>query len=127
MTADAYPSEAPEGWRGAKAFCAGRGFGPPLIVKALIVLLAFRLFPPLGLLALGVMAWKYFARRRGFAPWGQHSYDFTRNSAFVEKRRQDFEAMAAEDKAFADFERAQREAADREAFQRFMNERGASK
>ena len=48
------------------------------------------------------------------------------NAAFDERRRETLRAIQEEAEAFADFERRQREARDREEFDRFMAERNAS-
>ncbi len=109
------------------------GFGPPLPVKILAVLGAFWVAPPLGLAALGYMVWRKVARHgcgEGRAKdWKSHGWgkSSSGNSAFDEKRRETLQALEDEAKAFAEFERKQREARDREAFERFVAERGAPK
>jgi len=103
-----------------------RSRGWPLPAKALAVGVAFLVFKPLGLAAL-----VYFLldarRRRGFRPsfassWGGHP---TGNSAFEERRRETLKRLDEEAKDFAEFARKQREARDRETFDRFQAERGA--
>jgi Protein of unknown function (DUF2852) len=104
-----------------------RGFGPPLPLKLLLAGAAFLICPPLGLLALGFLAWRYFGwghgcgdRHRGF----RHS---TGNSALDAKRRETLQALDEEAEAFVDFARRERERRDREAYERFQAERNAKK
>jgi hypothetical protein len=108
----------------------GRGFGPPLPLKILAVVGAFWLAPPLGLAALGYFVWRNLQGRRAWgegrgADWRSHSWRArpSGNSAFDEKRRETLRALEDEAKAFAEFERQQREQQDREAFDRFVAER----
>jgi hypothetical protein len=84
----------------------------PLPLKALAVGVGFALFKPLGLAAL-----IYFlvqARRRRFGP-----QRFGGNSAFDAHRRATLDALAEEERAFAEHRRKEKEARDREAFERF--------
>jgi hypothetical protein len=111
-----------------------RGYGPPLPLKILAVVGAFWVAPPLGLAALGYLVWRKFQTRphgnEGRGPEGRsHKWRArsTGNSAFDEKRRETLQALEDEAKAFADFERQQRESKDREAFDRFVAERNAPK
>jgi len=109
------------------------GFGPPLPLKILAVLGAFWVAPPLGLAALGYLVWRKVSGRgcdggrrqegRSHA-WRARS---SGNTAFDEKRRETLQALEDEAKAFAEFERQQRERQDREAFERFVAERNAPK
>jgi len=112
----------------------GRGFGPPLPLKILAVVAAFWVAPPLGLAALGYFIWRKVQGRRAWAEghaqdwrshWGRGRS--SGNSAFDEKRRETLQALQDEAKAFAEFERQQRERQDREAFDRFVAERNAPK
>lgn len=112
----------------------GRGYGPPLVLKALAVVGAFWVAPPLGLAALGYFLWRKAQSRRfwseGRGPgWRSHVWRArsTGNSAFDEKRRETLQALEDEAKAFAEFERQQRERQDRDAFDRFVAERDAPK
>ena len=108
--------------------------GPPLPIKILAVLGAFWVAPPLGLAALGYLVWRKVQARcahgegRG-SDWRSHFWRArpSGNSAFDEKRRETLQALEDEAKAFAEFERQQREARDREAFERFVAERNAPK
>ena len=105
----------------------GRGFGPPLPLKLLLAGAAFLICPPLGLLALGLLGWRYFGwghgcggRHRGF----RHS---TGNSALDAKRSETLQALDEDAEAFVDFARRERERRDREAYERFQAERNAKK
>ena len=87
----------------------------PLPLKALAVGVGFALFKPLGLAAL-----IYFfvqARRRRLGSFGPRG--FAGNSAFDAHRRATLDALAEEERAFAEHRRQEREARDREAFERF--------
>jgi len=108
--------------------------GPPLPIKILAVLGAFWVAPPLGLAALGYLVWRKVqgCRTQGEGRGNDWRSHFSRgrpsgNSAFDEKRRETLQALEEEAKAFADFERQQREARDREAFERFVADRNAPK
>ncbi len=127
------------------AFDDGRWLGhrrhPPLPVKILMVAAAFWLFHPLGVVLLLYFVWQAvrlngrcafrgaefgrswegsaWSRRRGRAAF--------RNTAFEERRRETLKRLDEEAEAFDAFERKQREARDREAFERFTAERNAPK
>lgn len=119
------------------------GFGPPLPLKLLAVAGAFWIAPPLGLAAVGFWAWRAWRHNGGHGPCGHRAEawrDFAErarsrygdglrrssgNVAFDERRRETLRAIQEEADAFSDFERRQREGRDREAFDRFMSERGA--
>jgi len=137
----------PAGHAGARSYefddwrWSGHRFGPPLPVKILAVVAAFWLFKPLGVALLIYLIWRS-ARRNGgcgFRREGiRHAMDrggpgagwhgpATRNSAFEERRRETLRQLDEEAKAFEDFERKQREARDKEAFDRFMAGRNAPK
>ena len=116
--------------------------GPPLPIKLLGVAGAFWIAPPLGVAALGYWAWREwrghggrdrfehaeawrdFAQRRGWGHCGGRRS--SGNAAFDERRQETLRAIQEEAEAFAEFERRQREARDREEFDRFMAERNAS-
>ena len=91
----------------------------PLPLKALSVAVGFALFKPLGVAAL-----VYFlieARRRWRrAGHGGRGYGY--NSAFAAHRRETLDTLAEEERAFADYRRREREARDRETFDRFRSE-----
>jgi hypothetical protein len=128
-------------WRHHHGRHCGRS-GPPLPIKLLAVAGAFWIAPPLGVAALGYWAWRAWRRNgggdptahaekwRAFAecrPWRRHgAYRSSGNAAFDERRRETLRAIEEEAEAFAEFERRQREARDREDFERFMAERKAA-
>ncbi len=135
MTSQAQAPNADDGsfYAGACGHSFRGGFGPPLPLKILAVVGAFWVAPPLGLAALGYFVWRKVARRgcaegRG-KEWRAHTWRArsSGNSAFDEKRRETLQALEDEAKAFAEFERQQREQQDREAFERFVAERNAAK
>lgn len=114
----------------------------PFPAKALTVAAGFVVFPPLGIATLAYFiyqsrrAWRegeYGARayagphmgRCGHR--GRHRFHrgMTGNSALDEKRRETLRALDEEAEAFADFRRKEREARDREAFERFAKDRDA--
>jgi hypothetical protein len=104
------------------------GYGPPLPIKALAVGVGFLIFKPLGI---GLLAWFLLshrfgggALRSGFGPW-RAAPGATRNSAFEERRRETLNQLDEEAKAFAEFAEMQRQARDKEAFERFIAERRA--
>ncbi len=120
---------------------SGRRFGLPLPLKILLVVGAFWVFPPLGIAALAFLLWRS-AQRNGGCAFGRegfrHAMDggawagrrrgpATRNSAFEERRRETLKQLDEEAQAFEEFERKQREARVKEAFDRFMAERNAPK
>jgi|GEM_PF-6196002 len=109
----------------------------PFPAKALTVAAGFVIFPPLGLVTLGYFiyqsrrAWREDgagaqrvgrcdSRRGGRS---RREWGMTGNVALDEKRRETLRALDEEAEAFADFRRRQREARDREAFDRFMKDR----
>ena len=135
MTSQAQAPNADGGpfYAGACGHAFRGGFGPPLPLKILAVVGAFWVAPPLGLAALGYFVWRKVAGRgcaegRG-RDWRSQAWRgrSSGNSAFDEKRRETLQALEDEAKAFAEFERKQREARDREAFERFAAERNAPK
>jgi hypothetical protein len=107
----------------------------PSPLKLLVVLAAFLICPALGLVALalalwscrhgggfvGHCAWKERGpfRRRGFWSSG--------NSVFDERQREALNKIKEDAEAFADFRRKQREARDKEDFDRFMADRDQDK
>ena len=135
MMSEAYASGPQnDGWRGGHCGGAFRsGFGPPLPVKLLAIGVAFLIFKPLGVAVLAFVLFKTAKRywaRGDFERFGAGSdFGWRRaggNSAFDEKRKATLDALAEEEKAFVDSERRQREARDREAFERFVAERKAA-
>ena len=98
-------------YRSDPAACGeGRGFGPPLALKLLFAGAAFLICPPLGLLALGFLAWRQFRWEHRCS--GRH-HGFRRSSgnrALDEKRRETLKALDEEAEAFAEFARREREA-----------------
>ena len=108
---------------------SGRHWGPPLPVKILAVALAFLLFKPLGIVLTIVFVAKALMHQRGamgpdFARWARGPRP-TGNSALDERRRETLDRLAEEEKAFTEFEEKQRQARDKEAFDRFIAERNA--
>lgn len=108
------------GWHGPHGF----GFGPPLPVKLLGVLIAFLVFPPLGIIALAFLAWKSWQYRAygNEAPFGTRGGGFgrgVRNTAFAEHVRKTMAGLRDEAEAFAAHEQSEREAKDRAAFEAF--------
>ncbi len=115
-------------------------YHPPLPVKILAVVAAFWLFHPLGVALLVYFLWRA-ARRDAQAafrsaelpPWdgtvppGRWNRPAFRNTTFKERRRETLKQLDEEAEAFDAFERKQREARDREAFERFKAERNAPK
>ena len=136
MTSQAHAPNA-EGdpfYAGACGHSFRRGFGAPLPLKILAVVGAFWVAPPLGLAALGYLVWRKVQAGRDCGhesgrDWRARGWRgrTSGNSAFDEKRRETLQALEEEAKAFAEFERKQREARDREAFERFAAERNAPK
>jgi hypothetical protein len=59
-----------------------------------------------------------------FARWARGPRP-TGNSALDERRRETLDRLAEEEKAFTEFEEKQRQARDKEAFDRFIAERNA--
>jgi Protein of unknown function (DUF2852) len=135
MTNEAYAS-GPQDNGFADRFQGGFR-GPPLPVKLIGLGVAFLIARPLGVAVLAFLLYKAARRHWGgdwgrFGGWSRQGSCFrtTRpgaNSAMDEKRRATLEALAEEEKAFSDFEHRQREAKDREAFDRFVAERNATK
>ncbi len=121
---------------------SGHRFGLPLPLKILLVVGAFWVFPPLGIAALAYLLWRSaqrnggcaFRRHEGFLRFAERGgwadrwhRPATRNSAFEERRRETRKQLDDEAQAFEEFVRKQREARDKEAFDRFMAERNAPK
>jgi Protein of unknown function (DUF2852) len=119
---------------------SGRHFGPPLPLKILGVVVAFLIFKPLGVAALLFLIWRSarrnggcsFRRREGFdraterGPWAARCHGpATRNTAYEEHKRETLKELDEEAQAFEAFDRKQREAKDREAFERFLADRSA--
>lgn len=133
-------AEAPAGHPGAHPYgfadphWSGRHFGPPLPLKILGVVVAFWIFKPLGVAALAFLIWRSVGgaggcgfRREGVdrakerGPWaGPGRGPTTQNAAFEERRQATLRQLDEEAKAFEEFERRQREAQDKQAFDRFM-------
>ena len=133
-------AEAAAGWPGAfeGRHWSGRHYGPPLPLKILGVAVAFWIFKPLGVAALAFLLWRTVRRnggcgfrREGLAGWaergwaGQGRGPATRNTAFEERRQATLRQLDEEAKAFEEFERRQREAQDKQAFDSFMANRNA--
>jgi len=133
MYACHYPYNANPGDRSDPAAGGPRGwgfhgYGLPFPIKLLAVGLGFLIFKPLGLALLiyflvshrfGGGPW-----RHRFAPW-RNGGPAARNRAFAERRRETLNALDEEEKAFDEFVEEQRQARDREAFERFLAERKA--
>ena len=108
---------------------AMRHSGPPLPVKILAVGVGFLIFKPLGL---GLAAYFLLKGVYHHGPWNARFADWrgarptVANSAFAERRRETLKRLHEEETAFADFAQKQREAKDKEAFDRFMADRAAS-
>ena len=141
-----YSEAQPAGHPGGSAYgydgapWSGRHFGPPLPIKILGVVVAFLIFKPLGLAALVYLIWRSarrnggcgFRRREGFGhgvergPWAARwQGPAARNTAYEEHQRETLSKLDEEAQAFEAFERKQREAKDKEAFDRFMANRDA--
>ncbi len=91
--------------------------GPPPPVKALGVLVAFLIFPPLGILALAFLGWRAWQRHQnGESPFIRQGVG---NSAFRAHRREVLNKLDAEARELAAHERAEREARDRAALDAF--------
>ncbi len=105
----------------------GRGFAPPLPLKLLFAGAAFLICPPLGLVALAFLAWRHFRWERGCGGRHRGLRRSTGNSALDAKRRETLKALDEEAEAFVEFARREREARDREAYERFQAERAATK
>jgi len=133
-----HPGAHPYGFEGH--YWSGRHFGPPLPLKILGVVVAFLIFKPLGVAALVYLIWRStrrnggcgFRPREGFGhrvergPWaGRGPTPTTQNAAFEERRQATLRQLDEEAKAFEEFERRQREAQDKQAFDRFMANRNA--
>jgi hypothetical protein len=126
-----HPGGYPNGYEGGP--WSGRHSGPPLPLVILGVVVAFWLFPPLGVAALLYIIWRFARRnggcafrRQGFGPWAARRHGAAnRNSAYEEHRRETLKELDEEAQAFEAFERKQREAKDREAFERFLANRDA--
>jgi len=131
MSAYAHPTSQPQG--PDFSACAGR-FGPPLPVKLLGVGAAFLVCRPLGVIALGAVLFSHFRRHGALArgPWpgmrGHHRHGFGRsgNAAFDAAQQETLNKLSEDAKAFAEFARKQREARDKEAFDRFQADRAAN-
>lgn len=116
---------------GAPRVCGG----PPLPVKVGVVVAAFLLCRPLGVAALAFVLWRSYRRGafkgcgpgKGFGPFRRGGPASTGNSALDEKQRETLNQLDEEAKAFAEFQKKQREAQDKEIFDRFAAERGADK
>ena len=117
---------------------SGRHFGPPLPLKILGVVVAFWIFKPLGVAALAFLLWRSVRRnggcgfrREGFAGAtepgraGPGRGAATQNATFEERRQATLRQLDEEAKAFEEFERSQREAQDKQAFDIFMANRNA--
>jgi len=95
--------------------------GPPPPVKVLGVVVAFLIFPPLGLLAMGFLGWKAWQRHQSgeTADFGPFARRGVQNSAFRAHRREVMSQLEAEARALAAHEQAEREARDRETLEAF--------
>lgn len=135
MMKEAYA--AGEGAESSQAGRCGSGFrghyGPPLPVKLAILGVAFLIARPLGFIVLAVM-FKALRRHGMMGDWGAFKWGpgagwrrHRSNSAMDEKRRATLEALAEEEKAFADFEQRERDAREREIFEKFVAERNTPK
>ncbi len=112
--------------------------GPALPVKMLAVGAAFLICRPLGVAALAFVLWRSY-RGGGFGPWQfngpargfgafrRGGAASTGNTALDEKRRETLNKLDEEARAFAEFQKKQREAQDKEAFDHFVAERDADK
>jgi len=133
-----HPGGYPYGYDGAP--WSGRHFGPPLPLMILGVVVAFWFFPPLGVAAVLYLIWRSarrnggcaFRRREGFdramerGPWAARWHGpASRNTAYEEHKRETLKELDEEAQAFEAFERKQREAKDRQAFDRFMANRNS--
>jgi len=124
---------APADGTGAPRVCGG----PPLPVKVAAVVAAFLICRPLGLAALAFVLWRSyrgghgpsrgFGPARGFGLFRRAGVASTGNSVLDEKQHETLKELDEEAKAFAEFQKKQREARDKEAFDRFAAERGADK
>ena len=131
MTAEAYAQQN-HPFHVGRCGAAFNGFsGPPLPFKLAGLGIAFLIARPLGFALLAFMLFKAARRRWGFGRMGAGPGFALRrpsgNSAMDEKRRATLEALAEEEKAFTEFERRQREAREREEFDRFVAERKTPK
>ena len=131
--AESWPECGPRGSAFVKVDWSGSSYHPPLLVNILMVAAAFWLFHPLGVALLVIFLWRAARRHGGYAfrgaklgrPWRRTRAAFP-NAAFEERRRETLKALEEDAEAFEAFERKQRETRDREAFERFMAERGAA-
>lgn len=105
-------------------------YHPPLLVKILMVAAAFWLFHPLGVTLLVIVLWWAARRHGGYAFRGakvgqplRRTRAAFRNAAFEERQRETLKALEEDAEAF---ERKQREARNRQAFERFMSDRGVA-
>jgi hypothetical protein len=110
------------------AGCSGTDFDRvPMPFKALLIVGAFIVFPPLGLVVLGYTIWR---ARAGFGPMrrtGHFRRSTTGNTAFDAQREEVLKKLAEDAAAFAAYERAQQEARDKAAYDSFLAQQGASK
>jgi len=126
--------------RGDYAHCCHGGPRWPLAAAAIGG--AFWLFPPLGIASLAYVALRRRHRHgeggdihegrcgRGFGGRGFRRRGFGRwssgNAAFDEARAEAWREMQAEAEAFDDFRRRERQARDRDVYDRFRRERTAA-
>jgi hypothetical protein len=107
-----------------------------LPLKILGVVALFLICKPLGLALLAFLIWRSFRSGRGLCRPGFRAMErgpsvqagdrpAMRNTAFEERRQGRLKELEEEANAFEDFERRQREAVDKEAFDRFMADRRA--
>ncbi len=112
-------------WAGMTGRCASVSH-MPFPAKLLAVGVGFLIFKPLGLALLIYFLWN--ARRHGpsqpgWRPRGSRGFG-AGNSAMQERRRETLTRLDEEAKEFAAFAETQRRNRDKEAFDRFMAERG---
>jgi hypothetical protein len=107
-----------------------RFYGPPLPLKVLAIGAAFLVCPPLGLAALAFAIWRGWGggcRGAGERGPGFRRFRATGNGALDEKRRETLKALDEEAEAFAEFQRDERKARDREIYERFTAGRTETK
>ena len=130
MSPSANPNSADD--QGHRGRC-GAVCNAPLPAKLLGAGALFLVCHPLGLLAAGATLWHHYRGRPFPGPGPHHGFRHGRwrryygsgNSAFDEAQRETLNKLEEDAKAFDEFQRKQREARDREAFERFTSERNA--
>jgi hypothetical protein len=108
--------------------CSGSRFDHvPTPFKALLIVGAFLIFPPLGLVVLGYAIWRAGA---AFGPKhrsGPLRRTTSGNSAFDAHREEVLTKLAEDAAAFAAYEKAQQEAQDKAAYDSFLAQQNATK